>query len=84
MFGEPNGLGFPRLGVTATRKIGGAVARNRIKRMLREIFRRHRSTLEPALDVVVNARSGILEHPFVELEREFLEAYRSLARRFRP
>jgi ribonuclease P protein component len=83
LFGEPNGLEHPRLGVTATRKFGGAVARNRIKRVLRDVFRRNRPSLAPPLDVVVNVRQGALERPFEALEREFIEQYRLLARRFR-
>lgn len=36
---EPNGLGAARLGITVTKKLGGAVARNRIRRRLREAAR---------------------------------------------
>lgn len=80
LFGVVSGLEHPRLGLTVTRKFGGSVTRNRIKRVLREIFRRHRAALEPALDVVVNVRHGAVERPSNELEREFLEQYRALSR----
>ena len=83
VFGEPNDLAHPRLGITATRKLGGAVIRNRIKRVVREIFRRHRPSLAPALDVVVNVRRGAAERAFQVLEREFLDQYRALARQAR-
>lgn len=46
-----------RLGITVTKKIGGAVIRNRVKRATRETFRRARQSL-PAVDVVVIARRG--------------------------
>src|SRR6478672_7888645 len=42
VFVLPNGIGRSRLGLTVTRKFGGAVKRNRNKRIVREIFRRNR------------------------------------------
>jgi ribonuclease P protein component len=51
-----NGLGHPRLGLAVgVRAAGGAVARNRVKRRIREYFRHHQHLL-PAVDLVVNAR----------------------------
>jgi ribonuclease P protein component len=46
----------PRLGVSVGRKLGGAVQRNRVKRLLREAFWAEASALEPGLDFVVVAR----------------------------
>lgn len=82
LFGLPNSTGGCRLGVTATRKLGGAVRRNLAKRRLREIFRRHRVGLQPPLDLVVNARPSIAEVDTPELEREFLTSFARLARRW--
>jgi ribonuclease P protein component len=47
-----------RLGVTVSRKVGGAVVRNRVKRWLREWFRCTRGRLRAGTDLVVIARSG--------------------------
>jgi len=45
------------------------VDRNRIKRRLREAFRRHRSELDPRWDIVLNPRRTALAAPFADLER---------------
>jgi ribonuclease P protein component len=51
----------PRLGVTASRKVGNAVVRNGIKRRIRSAFRAHRGLLPRGSDVVVIARAGAAE-----------------------
>jgi len=47
-----------RLGITARKKIGGAVKRNRIKRLLREFFRLHKIYLPPSSDILFVAKPG--------------------------
>jgi ribonuclease P protein component len=78
MFALPNELGACRLGVTVTRKFGGAVSRNRAKRRLRDVFRRNHDRLEPPYDLVINARRPLLERSATELERDFLSCFRRL------
>ena len=68
-FVRPNGAGHARLGIAATRKIGGAIIRNRAKRLARELFRTHRPAA--AIDVVVVPRREFLDAPFTTLERDF-------------
>jgi len=53
---RPNGLGYPRLGLAIAKKtVRGAVARNRLKRVIRESFRMARRQLN-SLDIVIMAR----------------------------
>ncbi|MBX2851721.1 MAG: ribonuclease P protein component [Phycisphaeraceae bacterium] len=49
----PNGLGYHRLGLTVSRRVGNAVKRHRIKRMLREAFRLNQSKWPGRYDLVV-------------------------------
>ena len=51
MYGAANELGHPRLGLAVSRRVGGAVARNRWKRVLREAFRLTQQQL-PSLDLI--------------------------------
>ena len=56
VYGAPNGLPVTRLGLSVSRKVGGAVQRNRVKRLLREAFRAVQHDLPAGLDLVVVAR----------------------------
>ncbi|MDH3623358.1 MAG: ribonuclease P protein component [Myxococcales bacterium] len=53
---QPNALENTRLGITVTKKVGNAVQRNRIKRVVREVFRRNRHLFPPSHDVVFIAK----------------------------
>lgn len=58
---SPAGNPLPgRVGLTASKKVGNAVERNRIKRQLREYLRRH-AWVRPGMDVVIVARRGAAE-----------------------
>lgn len=56
----PRGDAAPaRLGLSVSRKVGGAVERNRVKRLLREAFRLDEAELSPGQDLVVVARPDL-------------------------
>ena len=73
-----NGQDHSRLGIAATRKLGGAVVRNRAKRLVRELFRN--ADVPQGLDIVVIPRPDMLDADFRALESEFRYALRRAGR----
>jgi len=80
IFSRVNTRGHHRFGVTVSRKVGGAVARNRVKRLFREIFRRSREEIPNQFDIVVNAKAGCVGAGYEELRAEFLAATKRISR----
>jgi len=74
---DPGGSGT-RFGLVTSRRVGGAVIRNRVRRRLREICRLHRRMLAPGWLVVVVAKSAAAEASFAELREEWLILARRL------
>lgn len=58
-----------RFGITVSKKIGNAIARNRVKRVLREFYRKNRLFL-PAWQLVIAAKKGADKLKFSEVEAE--------------
>ena len=66
----------PRIGFTVPRALGKAVARNRIRRRVREAVRFHLNLLSPEWSIVFNPRRKAMEAPLPELEREVERLFR--------
>ena len=70
----------PRIGFTASRKVGNAVARNRAKRRLRSLARSIMALeAEPGRDYVLVARRAILLRPYPLLEQDLRRALKTTA-----
>jgi ribonuclease P protein component len=78
----PNVLGHRRLGVTVSSKVGNAVVRARVKRWLREVFRKERGLLPESVDAVVIARSSAADAGLVRLGADFRAAAELARARF--
>ena len=64
-----NHLPVGRLGIAATKKLGGAVERNRAKRLIREVFRRNK--IAPGFDIVVIPKREFLDASLSTLEADY-------------
>jgi ribonuclease P protein component len=62
------------LGVITSKKIGGAVARTRARRLLRESFRLHQHDLSQPVEIVLVARNSIAGKAFADVEKDYLTA----------
>ncbi|MCF8719778.1 ribonuclease P protein component [Nitrospina gracilis] len=78
LFYLPNGLGHNRLGIIASRKIGNAVARNRAKRKIREVFRHHKQAGPAGMDIVVVSGRNLVPLPCTKLETKLANTLRRM------
>ncbi len=70
-----HGEGLPaRLGITVTRQVAGAVGRNRIKRLVREVFRQNRALFPDGTDIVVVAKRAGSVQSYGDVRNEMTAA----------
>jgi len=83
LFFAANELPLSRIGITATKKLGKANIRNRLKRWTREVYRRQREPLgidERSLDVVVNVKPNAAAASFTDYSRDLGRALQRVIR----
>jgi ribonuclease P protein component len=68
-----NGRGNTRLGITVTKKTGNAVTRNRVKRLIREFFRLHKTLFPQGYDIVIAAKKDAGDLDFWKIKEELGE-----------
>ncbi len=69
-----------RLGLAVGKAVGPAVVRNRVKRRLREIFRRHKALVPEGYDLFVRATPASAQARYAEIEQTWREAVVALQR----
>ena len=77
-FALRNDVGVPRLGISASQKIGNAVVRNRAKRRVRELFKARKPL--SSIDLVVIPRRELADAPWTNIEADFRAALARLDR----
>ena len=73
LYARPNRIGMNRVGITAGKKLGKAVVRNRVRRRLREVYRLNEERFQPGWDIVVVARGRCITASFDKLTQSYLQ-----------
>jgi ribonuclease P protein component len=72
VFYRRNGLDFSRFGMSVRKALGGAVVRNRLRRRVREVLRKHREEIFAGWDIVIQPREPAVKATFALLSADLL------------
>jgi len=69
MYVHENGRDYNRIGVSVNKKVGKSVVRNRVKRLIKEAYRKYADTVRQGYDLVVVARSDAANNEYRDIEK---------------
>ncbi len=75
----PNKLSFSRMAVIVSKEVGNAVFRNKMKRWMRDLFRKHKEYLKHNLDILIIIKKDIQETAWTNLRENYLRAVKSIS-----
>lgn len=72
MYIKKNDLGYSRLGVSVSKKVGKSVVRNKIKRQIKEIIRKNYDFINSGLDIVFSVKPAAVQLNYAQIEKEII------------
>jgi ribonuclease P protein component len=72
MYVKENDLGYNRIGISVSKKVGNSVVRHRLKRLIKESYRLHEDMFNSSLDVVIIARTTAKDRTYEDIKKAVL------------
>ena len=69
-------ISYFRVGISCSKKIGNAVVRNRIRRLIKEIVRHHQTDIVQQIDLIFMVRKSVLHMSYQQLEKSIVHVLR--------